>query len=544
MKKLATISLVLAALLPSSLCAADQPPPPELVLPEVTLDIKDLSVENVQAMLPPASPPVIVRADVVFPPVPELAVEQPTRRLAAEGSDPLGGSASPQSPLATQATLGAGTQNRVIGDLNVSTTGGNTQSSLAFSHDSADGISGQKQGSGFNTRDDAIAGAISGNLGPVAGGLTGSYSEKEVGLQQQSSVYVSRLGRNLDGTATLSFQPLDWLTVDGSVRGVTDSLTLASASPAQENEYKGASHLSASARTGILMVGVSGDYDYRLDQLITGANDQVQRLKTGVSLSLTLPASLLLEGSVAWFVNTQGLSLFPFSIHATGTPFSALTVDAAFGYRVVPYDDGDVLALSPYLIPMTLEDDRGWFAEGGFQLALTEALSLRAKLSLMSSSAMLTSNDFSSTTFSMIDSTTYPLYLANQVAANRLTGDAGVRWTVAPGLTLDAGWSREFLDRPSFAPMDTITAALIAMETTGAYGGQLNASLLTGLPPTAQLPEVDIGGFVRLAAPAQLHLDLYDLLWALENNLRRYGPSLYPYVEPGFRVVASVRLSL
>ncbi len=65
---------------------------------------------------------------------------------------------------------------------------------------------------------------------------------------------------------------------------------------------------------------------------------------------------------------------------------------------------------------------------------------------------------------------------------------------------------------------------------------------LTGLPPSVQLPELDIGGFVRASDPAQIHLDLYDVLWPLLGG-SRYGPSLNPYVEPGFRVVASLRLS-
>jgi hypothetical protein len=90
--------------------------------------------------------------------------------------------------------------------------------------------------------------------------------------------------------------------------------------------------------------------------------------------------------------------------------------------------------------------------------------------------------------------------------------------------------------------VDEITAEAIAMETTGAFGGQLAVTMLTGLPPSVQLPVLDLGGFVRLADPAQLHLDLYDLLWPLIHG-DRYGPSLSPYVEAGFRVVASLRLS-
>jgi hypothetical protein len=547
MRKLGVLFLFLVLLAPAALeAAADQPPEPaqpaqpELVLPQVTLDIQDLSVENIQAMLPPTPPVNLAGAAVLLPASPELAVQAPARTLGVEGSDPLGGATTPQRPLATQATLGAGSQNRVVGNLNVTTIGGNSSSGLSFSHDTADGISGQTQGSGYDTRDDTIAGNISGKLGPFDGGFQGSYSEKENGLQQQALPYIYRLGRDLNGTATLKIQPLDWLMVDGSIRGVTDSLTLASVAPGQAVEYKGTTHLGADARTGILTVGVSGDYDYRLAHMLVIGDDQVQRLRTGLSLSLSFPGSLLLEGSAAWFWSSQLGNLVPFSIHATGSPFSALTLDASFGYRVIPYDQGDILALNPYLAPVGLVDDRGWFADGAFQLALTGEVSIRLKASFMSSAAMPTSSSFTGGS----PAPDYQgLYTVSQASATRLTGDAGLRWTITPGVTLDAGWKREFIDRSTFAPADEITVEALAMEPTGAYGGQVSAIQLTGLPPAVQLPELDIGGFVRLSEPAQLHLDLYDLLWPLSNGLHRYGPSLYPYVEPGFRVVASVRLS-
>jgi hypothetical protein len=552
MHKLSAFCFMMTILLPAGLAAQDQSSSsptasPELVLPEVTVDIKDLSVENIQAMLPPAgATPVIVKTDVILPPAPQVAVVPPARTLAVEGADPLGGAAAPSSPLATQATLGIGTQNRVVGDLNVTATGKNSQASLSFSHDTADGISGQPQGSGFDTRDDTIGGSLSGRLGAFDGGFQGSYTEKEAGLQKQSADYFYRLGRDLEGTATLRVQPLDWLMVDGSLNGLTDSLTLAGTTPgpAQSSEYKGAGHLGATGLWGIFSAGISGDYSYRIAHQITGSDDQVQRLRTGVKLALNLPGSLLVEGSAAWFLSSQGASLFPFSIHVTGAPFSILTLDGSFGYKVIPYDQGDVLSLNPYLIPVNLVDDSGWFGDASLQLAVTEAFSLRVGFSFMSSTNMLTSDSFASDTFFPAPGApgTTGLFLVNQVAANRLTGSAGIRWTIIPGITLDAGWKRELMDRPAFVPVDEITADASAMETTGAYGGQVGMTWLTGLPPSAQLPELDLGGFVRLSEPAQLHLDLYDLLSPLLGG-NRYGPSLYPYVEPGFRVVASLRLS-
>ncbi len=552
LRTLKALCLMTAILLPVNLAAQDQTATspsasPELVLPEVTVDIKDLSVENIQAMLPPAGgTPVIVKTDVILPPAPEVVVVPPARTLAVEGADPLGGASTPSSPLATQATLGIGSQNRVEGDLNLTATGKNSQATLSFSHDTADGISGQSQGSGFDTRNDAIAGSLSGRLGAFDGGFQGSYAEKEAGLQNHSSIYFYRLGRNLDGTATLRVQPFDWLAVDGSLNGLTDSLTLAGTTPgpAQASEYKGAAHLGATGLWGIFSAGISGDYSYRLAHQITGTDDQIQRLRTGAKVALNLPGTLLVEASAAWFLNSQGASLFPFSIHVTGAPFSVLTLDGSFGYKVVTYDEGDILSLNPYLIPVNLVDDSGWFGDAGLQLAVTDAFSFKVGLSFMSSTNMLTSDSFAADSLYTVAGApgTTGMFLVNQVPANRLTGSAGVRWTLIPGITLDAGWKRELMDRPTFAPVDEITADASAMETTGAYGVQAGMTWVTGLPPSAQLPELDLGGFVRLSEPAQLHLDLYDLLWPLLGG-NRYGPSLYPYVDPGFRAVASLRLS-
>jgi len=176
-------------------------------------------------------------------------------------------------------------------------------------------------------------------------------------------------------------------------------------------------------------------------------------------------------------------------------------------------------------------DDRGWFGDAAVQLTLFEGLSVKVGASYMNSSDMPTAPTADSTGL-------FPVF---QQAAVRVTGDTSVRWTIVPGMTLDARWQREFMDRPSFVPQDTITVEAIAMEATGAYGGQAAATMLTGSTFTV-LPELDVGGFVRLSEAAQLRLDLYDILSPLLGG-SRYGPSLSPYVEPGFRAVASVRLS-
>jgi hypothetical protein len=180
-----------------------------------------------------------------------------------------------------------------------------------------------------------------------------------------------------------------------------------------------------------------------------------------------------------------------------------------------------------------LSDDNGWFADGAVQLALPGDLSLKVGASFMRSAAM---PDIHSTP----DGAT-GLFGVFQTDANRLTGDVSLRWSVAPGITLDARWKREFIDKPLFVPIDQITGEAIAMESTGAYGGQLAVTWLAD-PAFSWAPVIDIGGFVRLSEAAQLHLDFYDVLWFVLDGTR-YGPSISPYVEPGFRAVASVRLS-
>ena len=126
-------------------------------MPQVVLQVEDLSVEKVEAQLPPEEemlPPVRT-----IPPLSEgeLAVGEPTIPAAAvEAEGPA--RASNDRLLSSEVQLGAGTPNMISASMALKTLGPDPRLSLQFHHESLDGFDGHEPGSGFNLRDDSLDG--------------------------------------------------------------------------------------------------------------------------------------------------------------------------------------------------------------------------------------------------------------------------------------------------------------------------------------------------------------------------------------------------
>jgi hypothetical protein len=371
----------------------------------------------------------------------------------------------------------------------------------------------------------------------------GSFSEEETGLQSQRPAYITGLSRTADGFADFTFSPLEWLSLKGTLQGGILSATLTGADPRPADEYRISPVLAATAHFESVRLGLSTEYSYRWAEIQHVPLPDVHRARVGLSLGWDLPASLLLEGSAAFFWSTEARSLlpFPFELAFSGTPVDYLTFRLGFGYRVRPYDLKDLLEQSPLLLPAPVADDRGWFGEARVQIAPVRSLSVSAALSFMASEAM---PDALAVNGALTQDPVTGLFLPQHIPANRLSSDVSLRWNAVPGLTLVAGWKHEFrdflfLDSPSFLPVDDITFEGIGIAPDGSFGGNLSAALRTGTAPTLQLPDVTLGGFLRVSEGVRLQLDIEDLLQPAQGA--RYG--LYPYIEPGFRVTGKVRMS-
>ncbi len=526
------------------------PGEPEILLPKVILEIEDLSVEKLDAQLPPEEELLPARREIPLPAEGELPVGEASLPMPGVGSESQTPAGSGR-PIAAEAVLGAGMQSSILGSLSLKTLGKDPRLSFQFSHESLDGFFANPPhpaGSGFGKRNDDLSGELSSRLGPVEADVRGSFSEAETGLQGQtegkSPTYITGLLRDANGSADFSFSPIEWLTLRGAVGGGYLSDTLTGPAPAPASEYRIDPLLAATARFESVRFGLTAEYSYRSAQIDSLPAQDIHRVRTGLSLGVDLPASLLLEGSAALFWSTASASLlpFPFELALSGTPVDFLTFRVGFGYRVQPYDLKDVLAETPLLLPAVVADDRGWFAEVRVQVAPAQSFSVSGAVSFMASEAMLDAETNPDGTL-MQDPTT-GLFIPQSVAGNRLSSDLGVRWNAVPGLTLSAGWKHEFREflfvtSPSFLPVDDITVEGVGLASDGAFGGNISAALRTGTAPF-QLPEVNLGGFFRISEAVRLQVDVEDLLQpALQGP--RYG--LYPYIDPGFRVTGKIRVS-
>jgi hypothetical protein len=507
------------------------PGEPEIVMPQVILQIEDLSVEKVEAQLPPESE--LLPPDRAIPVLSEgdLSIGEPS--ISAPGIDEPGLAQNRDRLLTSQINLGAGSQNNIEGSIAIKTAGQDPRFALSFNHETLDGFSGHAPGSGYNLRNDDLNGDLEFRMGSVDTNLSGSFLENETGLQGQSP-FASRLGRTLSGNVGFSATPLDWLTLSAAVQGGMDSLTLEGLAPTTLSGAKVSPTLSAEARFGVVKVGLNALYAYRSDPATDlSPASTLHRFQASTNLGVDLPANFILEGSFGWSWNSTELSRFLFSLTLTGTPLDFLTVSLGAGRRVIPYDMHDLLDVNPLVLPTSLVDDTQWFGNTSLQLTLARELAATLTVSYAASEAM------------PIGSTTEDpgsgLFPVTQVPGMRLTSNLGARWGISQVFSLSAGWSHEYLDRPFFTPLDSINVELLALEPAGRLGGSFSLLIAPTANGILQQPVVRLSGFWKISDAVKLQVDANDLLAPLMGAPRW---DIQPYVAPGFRVAGSLGISL
>src|SRR5208283_5059425 len=181
---------------------AAAPTEPEIVMPQVILQIEDLSVEKVEAQLPPEEELLAPERKIPLLSEGELAIGEPA--LPAPGPEVEPNAGQPKDRLlSADVNLGAGSPNSIVGSIALKTLADDPRFSLLFNHETIDGFAGKPSGSGFNLRNDVLDGGLKFRAGGVDTNLSGTFSDNETGLQGQS-MFTARLGRMLNGTAAFS----------------------------------------------------------------------------------------------------------------------------------------------------------------------------------------------------------------------------------------------------------------------------------------------------------------------------------------------------
>jgi hypothetical protein len=515
------------------------PTEPEIIMPQVILQIEDLSVEKVEAQLPAEEDLLAPERKIPLLSEGDLAIGEPA--LPSPGPEVEPRAVQPKDRLlSADINLGAGSPNSIVGSISLKTLGDDPRFSLLFNHETIDGFAGNPSGAGFNLRNDILDGALKFRVGGIDTDLSGTFSDNETGLQGQSD-YTARLGRMLGGTASFSTVPLDWLTLRAGASGGADWLTLQGApagpSPRELTGARVSPTVSAEARFGAVKVGLATLYTFRVDP----STDQdpggsLHRFRATASFGADLGTAFTFEAAAGWFANTAGLSLFPFSATITATPFEFLTLTVGGGYKVTPYDMHDVMSIHSLVLPNSIEDDRGWFGDGSVQFTFARELSASLLVTFMASDAMPIGDSHQYT-----GAKGNGLFPVTQARGTHFSTKAGMRWGITQSFSLSASWTHEFLDRPFFSPIDSLEAELVALESSGRFGGTASVAVGPTLGGVLQQPLLRVSGFAKVSDAVKLQLAADDILGLLPGDPRL---DIDPFVAPGFRVTASLSISL
>jgi hypothetical protein len=525
----------LAAAAPRPAAASVEPADPEIVLPPVILEVEDLSVERVEAKLPPEEELLPPAREMPLVDVGDIAVADPSVPAGSGGAGGEPGQAGGRF-LSTDIELAAGSSSHVAGRVSLKSLEGTPRFSLDFAHDGLDGARSLAGSPGYSTRTDQIGGSLTLQGKAVEARFEGSFAEEAVGLDLEGSTppFLQRLGRALGGKAALSGKPVEWLTLGADVEAGSDSFALEGSGLAPRNEYRVAPSLTAEARSGPARFGLSAQYAYTWGDF--GGPGQVHRLRAGAFFEADFASGLGISASAAWFGSSTGTSLVPFEVRITATPLPVLAFSAGGGYRATPLGAREAIALDPLVMPSAPLDDRGWFADAFVRLTLTKDLSVSGRALLDAPAAALDAEAGAAR-----DPLTGLLPMA-QRQGTRVASDLALRWGISQAVSLSASLVHEWVPLLQLTPTDSLRAELAALEPAGRWGGNLSAVFDVPSPAmgTAQLPVVTVSGFFAASPVVSLVLTATDLLGPLLPGGVRAG--LGGYEEPGFRLTGSLRM--
>jgi len=505
-----------------------EPKEPEIVLPPVILEVEDLTVESVETSLPETKelfPPV---RSIPLPEAGELAIKEPEVKLLPPVSD-IGIKQKPESSLKAEGTLGIGSENHILSSISLYKLGEEPKFRVKFNHEMLDGFGKHAAGSGFFKRIDDLSGFLQFSYGGFGFSGEGSYSDDETGFQGRGN-YLSGINRFLDERINLERKLFGFLVLNAGLGGSLSSLLLTGETPVSDNELLIRPDIELSVKLNSFKLGLYSNYNFRA--LLENQSYELHRFNASGFVSYDSPFGLTFEGKGGWFFNSAGINTFPFSIALSGAPLNFLNMNLSGGYSVNEYNLKNIMEETQITaIPETIKDDPHWFGMLDTKLSLIKNTVISLALNVNWNSAMpdldITSPDSGGF---------YPYY---QHSAFQFNTDLGFRWNITSEILLNTGWQHRWIDRAYYRFLDSLSLELSASDKKRIYGGNFDASFISGSGGSIQLPLININGFYQISDYIRVMAEIDDLLMLTGNA--RYGSLMME--EPGFKATFKIQIN-
>lgn len=519
-----------------------EPDQTEIVVPELFLEVEEISVEQVDALLP-AGEDLQLQSGLVPLPEPEAVRVIDVSVDLPQLQDPSLVGTTPGSSVYSTGQLGAGTMNHIMGSVSLYKLGDDPRFRLEFAHEGRDGFALEPAGTGYFSATNQIEGWVA--LGDERWDVEvqARYDERELGLQGVSNYYSADL-RYIEGSGSVTYtpEPLVSLSAQADAAASTRLQTVSAGETApRESEYYVAPEVSGRLSISVVSILLEIGYDGRWNTSAAVASEHAVDAQLG--LAIELPNSLVIDGRAGAQWDIGETFLYPWYLGGSFAPTANLELNLGGGFDVEPRRLNALWKTTPLMSGTAaggggLQDAEVWHAEGGFRTTGAAGLFVdgRTRFEVVENAVIVGAYDED------VDLFPFSLGRLMTLRPRLLLG-----WQVSRALHLDATWEGAFIERRAYEPLSTIGAAVRVGSDDGRFGGSLDGTVDI-YSDAVSMPELVAEGFFQASEGVEFVVRLQDALSPLLSDGRpSVGTVLsadYPFVEPGFSLSLLTRISL
>ena len=511
----------------------------EIVIPEMMLQIEELQVPQVSAVLPEEGELVLGRMSVLLPGAQELYIDEAVFTVPLPGSIRQLDSPS----IFSSGRLGAGTANHILGELSLFRLGDSPRFRLRFSHEGIDGYQFGEAGTGYFSITNIIDGWFTGGTNRLSSEFEAAFSEEVHGLQGQSDFYSVGLRRTV-GNAQMRFAPDPVISLNAGLEGeVATRIQSMSGTGPVPREQEFVINPAAEGRFGIRAVDLVVSTSYFLRFLAAGDIPVYQDmdLLAGVDVEFPVSLSASARAGVLWEPGTQ--LKYPWSLAVDILLGEALETRFSGGYRVERLTLSDIWAVVPQagingdegLSQLTA--DGQWYGSVGTRWSGPTGFAVAAGADFVSHDAVVDIRPYD------IGTSRFPIVQRSMLS---LIVNTSVSWRPNPQVQILAGWTGRFIDSTVLTPTGSVSAAVRLADATERFS--VGTDLRTDFFPVVTMPVAGLSASFAPSDELEFSLELSDLLAPLlEAGRPTVGSAVnadFPFIQPGFRASLFTRISL
>ncbi|MBI9109041.1 MAG: hypothetical protein JEZ04_20020 [Spirochaetales bacterium] len=524
-----------------------EPENTEIILPPMYLEIEDLSVEDINAVIPDEDSIYLSAVEMPLPEPGDMKIPAEVFALSGPGIPDahVDGETGGRS-FFSEGTIGAGTSYNITGDINLYRIGELPDFRLRYYHNGYDGFAGQNTGEGFSYREELIEAEMNYSEEGFSSDFYVENNEIENGLQGLAD-YFSMTHRLTELEAGLGWMLTDNLELTADVDGSASGMVLSASSPLESSVFTLQPKAGLWVGDENLRVGLDLRYDLEGSFPIAGQAGLAQAAQLlgadlGFNAVLSEEFKFNLEAGVLWKDYTE--LYFPFALSVSGIIDGNLDYALSGGYEAGRQYYKDLWKDYPFAsapadsavleeLPLT----HGWFGEGSLGWNILENFIVRSSVS------------FSNLTDALMPGTSTLTGLGSVTTHDRicLDADAEFYFRLSDGFAMTAGWEGQLLDQIDFfLPRHKIYADLELNSDDGNMG--LIAGSEFRFYDDSQswyvndwLPVLRLEGYLRFSDSFMLSVFAEDLASGLLSSGRNYWNG---YFDRGLFLQIKTKISL